>query len=364
MTEPSKETIDDRVGIETRNVFLDTEVYRSENHRLDTKLMKVLGQYVLDGILALHTTDVTLREISRQLADMERGLAKRANKVAQELSDWNRRYRHHRHRLAVPDRLCRPAEPTNAYRDFERTLRRNWQAKEHESSSLSIGPILDRYFSRRAPFDMQGSKEFPDAIALLVLEKWCDSTQERIYVVSKDKAVLRTASESPHLIEVHSLDRLLSLVGSAQDHDMAEVVSSAFRESQLLNEFRDSLSANIGSLEWLYEGYRLDVEIIAMDIPQLEEVEDVTILRVDQDQVACVAQVKLVVFAEIQYTDVTFAIWDREDRRYYGAQLAVADVQDSVTLKTLVELKRKRDEIALLSTQFLSQNLTFTDLDD
>ena len=359
MTETYNERV--RIGLETRNIFLDTEVFRSCGHNLNAKLMKVLDGYLADEICVLHTTDITLREVSRQLVDMERGLTKRANKVTKELSDWNRRYRYGQHRLAVPDRLSRPDAPSRAYHDFERTIRHDWQAEVHRAANLSIRPVLDRYFNRQAPFDTEGSKEFPDAIALLALEKWCAKTQERIYVVSKDKAVLRAAGKSPYLIGIESLDSLFALVASAQDHDMADAVSAAFDEPQLLNELRDSLSENIDSVESLYDGDKHDGEVLAMAVVELEEVENVSILRVDQDQVACVAQVKLVVSAEIEYTDVTFAIWDREDQRYYGEMLAVTDIQDSVVAKIIVELAGERDEIALSSAQFLTQDLTVRD---
>ena len=361
MIEPRNES--DEVGLETRNLFLDTEVFSSQDYKLDTKLMKILGQYVADGVFVLHTTDVTLREVNRKLADMEKRLTKRANRVAEELNDWNSRYRYSRHRLAVPDRLSRPAPPTQAYRDFQRTLRHDWQTEVHCSANLYIGPVLDQYFSGRAPFDTQGSKEFPDAIALLALEKWCASKQERIYVVSKDKAVLRAADQSPHLIGIQSLDRLLSQLTSAQDHDVSDVVWAALNDEQLLNAIRDSLSTSLGSVEGIYDGEKYDGEVSAIEVVELEEVEEVTILRVEQDQVALIAQIKLVVSAEVEYTDLTCAMWDREDQRYYGADSAVEDVEDSVEAKIIVELRRIRGEIALSSAQFLNQSLTITDSD-
>ena len=82
-----------RSGLETRNIFLDTEVFRSYGHNLNAKTMRVLGGYVADGIFVLHTTDVTLREVSHQIGAMERELTNRANKVAKELTRWNDRYR-------------------------------------------------------------------------------------------------------------------------------------------------------------------------------------------------------------------------------------------------------------------------------
>ena len=353
----------DRVGLETRNIFLDTEVFGSHHHNLNAKTMKVLGRYIADGVFVLHTTDVTLREVSRQLGVMESELTNRANKVAKELKRWNSRYRLDQQPLPVPEPLGEPDEPSRAYRDFEWIVRHDWHAEEHGTFNLSIGPVLSRYFNRQAPFDTEGSKEFPDAFALLALENWCADMQERIYVVSKDKAVLRAADESDYLIGIESLDRLFALVVPAKDHRMADTVSTAFKERSFLNELRDSLSSNIGWVGGIYDGDRYDGEVLEMEIVELEESEDVAISRVDQDQVACVAHVKLLVKAEIGYTDLSYAIWDREDERYYGGEWVVTEIQDSVAAKIFVELAREGEDISLSSAQFLTQDLTVRDDD-
>ena len=309
----------------------------------------------------LHVTDVTLREVSRQLADMERELTNRANKAAKDLRRWNARYRRNQHRLPVPERLSGPSQPSRAFCDFERTVRHDWHAREHKAANLSIGPVLDWYFAGKPPFDTKDSKEFPDAIALLSLENWCVGTQERMYVVSKDKAVLRAADESEHLIGIESLDRLLALVASAESHDMGYMVLSALEEPQLLNELRDNLSANIGWVGSVYIGDRFDGEVVDMEIAELDGIEDVTVLRVEQGKVLCVAHVKLLVSAEIAYTDLSDATWDKEDQRYFGGKSLATEIQDRVEVKIVVELARDGEELTLSSAQFLTRDLMVTD---
>ena len=349
------------VGLETRNIFLDTEVFRSYGHNVNAEPMKVLGQYVEDGVFVLHTTDVTLREVSRQLIGMETKLTTSANRVANELRRWNSRYRLDQRRLPVPNRLSGPTQPSGAYRDFEWTVRHEWHAREHRAADLSIGLVLDRYFASQAPFDTQDSKEFPDAFALLALENWCSGTQQRIYVVSNDKGVLRAAAESEHLIGVRSLDRLFSLVALAEGHEVAEAVSTAFEKPSLVSKIQESLSENVGWVGWLYGGDRDDGEVIDVEILELQDVEDVTILRVEQEQVACVAHVRLLVSAEINYMDFSEAIWDREDQRYFGGRPVVTEVEESVGAKIFVELARDGDTLTLSSSQFFTRDLVVTD---
>ena len=56
-----------RSASKTRNIFLDTEVLRPYGHDLNAETMKILGGYVADGIFVLHTTDVALREVGREI---------------------------------------------------------------------------------------------------------------------------------------------------------------------------------------------------------------------------------------------------------------------------------------------------------
>ena len=328
------------LGLETRNVFLDTEVYRSYGHNLSTKMMKVLGNYVEDGILVLHITDVTLREVSSQINTMERELTNRANRIAKELAFWNNRYRSDGHRLPVPDPLSEPADPSRAYLDFDSTLCHDWNVRKHLADDLSIGQVLDQYFGRKAPFDKEGSKEFPDAITLLALKDWCVRAQERIYIVSKDKAIQRAARGCDWFISVSSLDSLFALVTSAKDSNTAKTISIAFNEPPLVNDLEDALTTRIDQVGGVYDGDRHDGEVLGMEIVELVEVENVTVVRVDQAQDACVADVRLLISAEISHTDLSEAIWDHEDGRYFGERSVVTEIQDTVAAKSFVELKR------------------------
>ena len=315
-----RRTREQSVGLETKHIFLDTEVYKSCGHNLNAKPMQVLGRYVADGVFVLHTTDVTLREVQRQIGDMERELANEANKVARQLQRWNRRYRHARDRLPVPEPL-EPSEGAAAHRDFDWTVRHDWKARVHAAADLPVGAVIDRYFERRAPFDERGSKEFPDAIALLALENWCAAAQERVYVVSKDKALGRAAEASEHLIAIVGLHCLLALVASAEGHGIADAVRGAFDEPSFRVALQDVLARSIGQMGGVYCGDRyFDGDVLAMEVEELEAVAEVTILRVDEEQVACVADARLAISAEIDHTDISEAWWDREDQRYYGAE--------------------------------------------
>ena len=323
--------------------------------------MKLLGDYVADGIFLLHTTDVTLREVRRQIGDMEREIMNSANEVSKRLRIWNTRYRSDQHHLPVPDPLSEPSDPSRAYLDFERTLCHDWDAQKHRTADLSVGLVLDQYFERRGLFEKESSKEFPDAIVLLVLQKWCLQTQECIYIVSRDKAVQSAAARSDWFISVDSLECLLSLVAEARSSDVAKVISNAIKEPSLVKNLEDSLSDQIAELGGVYDGEREDGEVLGMELVELVEIKDVTVVRVGEALDACVVDARMLITAEISYTDVSDAIWDSEDGRYYGAESVDTEIQDTVGAKIFVEMKRDGDDITLVSAQFVTVDLTISD---
>lgn len=348
-------------GLETRHIFFDTQVYRAYGHDLGAAPLEILAAYIAEGVFVLHTTDITLREVSAQLDSMQTELVTQANRSARQLDRWNRRLRYKHDKLAVPQELDLPVSPTKAYQEFERKLRYAWNAKCHETAKLPMGPVLDRYFLRQAPFDKDGSKEFPDAMALLALEAWCQQAKEKCYVISKDKAVQRAADKSGHLIPVSSLDELLSHLTSAQDHEIAAEVEDALSKEPLADELRNTLSANMGHFGGIYDGDKLDGEIHGIAFRALNEISSIRVLRVDSDKVACVLSAKIDVSAEISYDDISDAIWDSEDGRYFGIETSWAEVEDTVPLKLFVELARDGDDFLLADFQFITRDLTISD---
>ena len=186
--------------------------------------------------------------------------------------------------------------------------------------------------------------------------------QERVYVVSKDKAVGRAAEAREHLIGVDGLHRLLALVASAEGHEIADAVWAAFDEPPLRASLLDGLAQVAGQMGGVYGGDRYyEADVLGLEVEELEAIADVTILRVDDDQVACVADARLAVFAELDYTDVSDAWWDREDQRYYGAESGVAGIRDVIAAKVFVELEREGESFGLRSVGFLSEDLKVSD---
>lgn len=266
-------------------------MYRAYGHVLGAKPLKTFSAYLADGVFALHTTDVTLREIRQQIDLMQTELVTEANRSARLIERWNRRFRHDFSQISVPPQLELPVSPSKAYQDFEYTLLHEWKAERHDASSLPMGAVLDQYFLRQPPFDKDGSKEFPDAMALLALEAWCQKTKEKCYVVTKDKAVQRAAEKSDNLIPIGSLNELLSLLTTTLDHQIVGEIEAAVFRAPLFDEIEAAFSNNMAQFGGIYDGDRTDGEVHGIEFLALNTVSSVSVLRVENSKVACVLSV-------------------------------------------------------------------------
>jgi PIN domain len=180
------------VGLKTRHVFLDTEVYRRFGHNLNAKVLQTLLKQIKDHVCTLHTTDITLSEIKRQLGDMALETAQVVNKGNKELRRWQARTQ--APWSTGPQKVIADVDPTtlavDAVHQFDFALANAWPMTKHEALSVAPKDIFDLYFRRAPPFDKTDSKEFPDAFVVAALDRWCQRNNQTMYVVTKDAAML------------------------------------------------------------------------------------------------------------------------------------------------------------------------------
>ncbi|MGS1117434.1 PIN domain-containing protein [Castellaniella sp. UC4442_H9] len=82
--------------------------------------------------------------------------------------------------------------------------------------------VLDSYFATKPPFGPKDKRsEFPDALALLGIEQWCQTKKCGVMVVSSDGDWKRycESSTSGRLFFVNSLSEALKIFNSAAQHD-------------------------------------------------------------------------------------------------------------------------------------------------
>jgi hypothetical protein len=341
MATPSEDT---SAGLKTRHVFLDTEVYRRYGHNLNDKVLQRLLQLTKDHISTLHITDITLAEIQRQLGDMAAEVAQAVNKGNRLLRNWRCVRSRHSGNQPVQADVDAVALAHDAVNDFDFTMKIGWQPTRHDALNIRAKDVFDLYFRRDPPFDKPDSKEFPDAFVVAALDTWCQKNNQNMYVITKDKAMLRAVAQTKTLLPLPTLEDYLALLV-----DDPKVVKKVERilVSSAWDTVEERVREQLGHLGTVYTGDLHDGEVIhqeAGDGPV--ELIEFDVISASDDQIEVVAKVKVPIAFDVQYLDTSSAWWDSEDKEFIGGEKEVETLELQMTLSVLIIIDPQDQSIA------------------
>lgn len=202
--------------LETRHVFLDTQVYRRLHHNIANPALVTLARHVADRAVVLHITDITLLEIRRQIAEDVAAKARDLATIEKSFRQW----RYTSKDVPKPSLINSAAIASDLFGRFAKTVIEDWAAVVHRAQDMPASAIFADYFARNPPFDQDASKEFPDAFMLKALEQWCSANGVSLYVVTQDAAMSRAADRSPSLRHIATLEEMLSRASVQPDLDL------------------------------------------------------------------------------------------------------------------------------------------------
>lgn len=321
--------------LETRHVFLDTEVYHKLKHNAANGALKLLAEHVGEHRVVLHVTDITLAEIYRQIAeDVEQSRAALA-RIEKDLTRWR----------FTDGTIGATPQLTNAtasvlFGALVSFLKDDCRVQTHEAMSYPTPAVFADYFERKPPFD-EGDKEFPDAFMVKTLDAWCAAHSECMYIVTRDKAMQRYIEASSRLLLLPSLDDVLAFAGATAEPDGgAEVIAD-----ELLNapNFDDNLERAINShvdeLIIDYAGELPEGEVTGVGFEGVIQFLDYRTVAKTSTRLSMLFKIDAEITASVAYEDRLLAMYDREDDQWIGAEWETTDVKDSITLEMFVEIE-------------------------
>ena len=321
--------------LETRHVFLDTEVYHKLKHNAANRALKLLAEHVAEHRIALHVTDITLAEINRQIVeDVEQSHAALA-RVEKDLKRW---------RFAdgsigaIP--ILTDATAHALFGALGSFLKDDCRAQTHEAMTYPTTEVFADYFDRKPPFD-KGGKEFPDAFMVKTLDAWCAAHGERMYVVTNDKAMQRYVDASQRLLLLPNLDDVLAAARATAEPDGgAEVIAD-----ELLNapNFDDNLERAIDlHVEDLIIDYAGDLpegEVTDVTFEGVIQFLDYRIVAKTGNRLSMLFNIDTEINASVAFEERHLAMYDREDDQWIGAEWETTEVKDGITLEMFVEIE-------------------------
>ncbi len=177
-----QEIIEERIGA----ITLDTSIFMRYQFNFESGLLFQLEQF-FDSSTKLIISEVVKEEIYLKL--IERTKQSKAN-IKKELQQSKLNWCISDSVIEQINQLVfNQCQPDNIVEQrFNKFVELTNLYVVKAQGNVNLDSLLQKYFNAEPPFEKTGKKksEFPDAIALISLEKWAKDNQTRVIVVTSD----------------------------------------------------------------------------------------------------------------------------------------------------------------------------------
>jgi hypothetical protein len=296
-------------AFETPNVFVDTNVFRANQLVYDDEPFKSFSDYAASGDIRVFETRILIGEIHGQIDEVVNEAAAAARHFRTEAAGIRQ--------ATLPEvralfkRLDKPALRAHFVKHLD-DFRKKVKVVGVSIDPISVGQIVDDYFAGNAPFEPKKRDEFPDAITILALDRWCRDNDARMYVVSADEGFRRGAARTSTLIPLERMGSLLELVAAKRASELVAGVRRWVSVHQSTEIMRDVSSA-LEDLDFVLADADGDVDDIVVEHVDLDGLE---VLAADKDGAELEMVLDASIVARLDFKDPDDGIWDSEDKVY------------------------------------------------
>jgi hypothetical protein len=329
-------------------ISIDTSIFDNMGITLETGLFRQLDQFK-DGPFRVLITDVVHHEVFRHLVEKvkdARGKLSKALRVAGEHLDISRE------QLDKAQELIQGSGTDEEL--VERRLNSFYMRVGGKiigaDGQISVARLTEMYFKPLPPFEPGSDKkhEFPDAIALLILEAYANKEGFKVLAVSSDKGWAKFA-EGSAWIDVE--EKLADAITKLQPHNTATRLIRELSENLIEKAESEVGSAIKQKIKDSVE--EADIAVEACSVYQLEE-DDVyadyvshtfqadaagkpviKLIRIEERSI--VVQLSAEVECEV-HASFGLAVWDSVDKEYIGMGTTHRNIIDYYETEILVTL--------------------------
>jgi hypothetical protein len=341
----------------TRHVFIDTDIYRQLTHNIANPALRTWAKHIDDRKVVLHTTDITLHEVRRQLAEDVSARHRELSKIEKSFARW---------RHTASDLPATPSfDPKKVAKrlgdHFEQTLLSKWRAVHHRAMQVNAGMVFSDYFMRKPPFHKEGSKEFPDAFVVASLAEWASQNNESIYVLTGDKLLTR-AAEDCHLGTLKSLEDLLRRASVPPGGEAEGIAEAILNAPDFDARFEAALDDLFPEIVFEYFGDLPDAEIADSKLEGVIQISNWSVVWRGSKRLTFIVTADVEVTLDVSFADRSLAMYDREDDRWFGATHGRAERLSNIEVEVLLEVNSRTGEF--LSSELVNTEIQFFDEPD
>lgn len=296
--------------METRNVFIDTQVFMREGFKFNNNRLSQLLKLGKAKLVRVIISDVVQREVSSKISEKISEVAKAKHNLLKELeileNDAPNELTEIIKRIEVDGLITIGHKRWLDYIDEA-------NIEVLDSNSICNEELLSYYFEGKFPFSHGKKKsEFPDAISMLSLKTWLEEKNEKAYVVSDDSDFKGFCHDNAsRCISIDHLSEFLDIYNRAEKRLTLVVHQYIENEKEYLISGVDNAFSTCGfnySYDW--EAEVDDVRVHSVDF------DDADIIEVEDGRAIINLRAKISFSADVSGQDYSTAIWDSEDKDY------------------------------------------------
>jgi predicted nucleic acid-binding protein len=327
------------------NISLDTSFIIRQNF-LAGSAIRSLYSLCKDGSAKLFLTDIVYRETIAEfrkktlqtIEDIKKPRGILVNK-AQLLRNFSEMEIFFNLPALNCDDLC-----LKFHLDFDKWLKKT-KVTMISTDSISIKKVIDNYFDNRPPFkDGPKKHEFPDAFTITALEDYFSERAEKVYILTDDKGILSV--ESDYLIPIKDysslFDKVIRATKVKRETKAIQLIEEEFKVSQfkikrnLIYLINQVIEEEIDSKTSIYN---YDIDSL-LDIT-LSEIEignySIVSLNIKDGIAKLECNIEFSYDITVAVTDMSSAVYDREDDEWYGIESKDIDIKDKCEVPIIIQ---------------------------
>ena len=330
-------------------ITIDTSTFDGHGLNLEGGMLNQLTQFK-HGHVCFVLSEIVVREVYKHLIDKAEVAKDSFTRAIKEVS---------KQKVASGDIAKKISKITESLPLAQDTAKNRLEffiaetgAEIITADTIEIENLVTHYFKSLPPFDETGKKkyEFPDAIALMSLEKWAEENQQKILAVSKDKGWRKFAAASEWIdIEddlAAALDKLQQQVKGASefvDRFLTELDSGDKPElmeniTSFINDVVTDSSYFYVEASAAFEYEVGDLELELKDISFMKNQDNYQSNLVQSGNDLIISSIALSV-SVIAFCDFTFVVRDSIDKDYIYIGDCRSTTEADLNVEILVTLE-------------------------
>jgi predicted RNA-binding protein Jag len=344
--------------LKTRNIFIDTEVFVSNNF-FQNKNLQRLAEFGNSETVNIYLTEITKNEIQSNIKENLMNAQQEINNFKKIISNKGKILKNLQNFKPYIDL---PKLEVNINFD-ELSIELENFIKEGKVKFIAfelanITDVVNNYFNQKPPFSLGKKKhEFPDAIVLSAIENWCKKENEQIYVISDDADFKSYVSSE--IITIPNIKIMLDKINKQYQTDETLWITKIFE----INRENIIEKINEAFIEKIYDEVGFEIEITDVKIEKTI-LYDALLVEENSPSGEYIFQLDYDISftAQVTYDDYTFSSYDKEDDKYYFIEKATRQIEMQNTQTAEISLEAYFEDGEKPEDADVSINCTYTSI--